>query len=145
MEPQLRPLATPQDVRDRWFLKSTKLSLSDEQLAVVIGDAEDLILQEFPNLHSQINEVTLPARRVTRVVCRVVIRYLRNPDGWRQVQSTTGSLSQGGTLAGDFPGELHLTAADRDELTPVAEATGPRRAFIVPPVTGGGTYVRPAF
>ena len=133
------PLATPSDVRDRWVSKSTRLTLTNEQLAIVLGDVEDVVLQEFPDLRETINEKTLPKRRVTRVICRIAIRYLRNPDGWRQIQATTGSMSQGGTMAGDHPGEIYLTAADRDELTPVEPDQGRRRtggAFTIIPGRG---------
>ncbi|WP_054953088.1 hypothetical protein [Flaviflexus massiliensis] len=132
----MEPLATPQDIRDRWFSRTTKLTLTDEQLRTVIGDVEDVVLQEFPNIREDIDEVTLPARRVTRVVARIAIRFLKNPDGWRQIQATTGSMSQSGTIAGDYPGEIYLTAADRDELTPIIPDNGQGgrgRAFTIMP------------
>lgn len=132
----MEPLARPGDVRDRWVSKTSRLTLTDGQLEVILADVEDVILQEFPRIRDDINEVTLPAGRVTRVVCRIAIRYLRNPDGWRQIQATTGPMSQSGTMAGDYPGEIYLTAADRDELTPVVEESGRAgggRAFTVQP------------
>lgn len=132
----MEPLATAGDIRDRWISKASKLTLTDGQLQTVIEDVEDVILQEFPNIRSEINEETLPARRVTRVVCRIAIRFLKNPDGWRQIQATTGSMSQSGTMSGDYPGEIYLTAADRDELTPIEPDAGrrePGRAFTIMP------------
>lgn len=131
----VEPLATPQDIMDRWVSKTTKLTLTASQLQTVIEDVEDVVLQEFPNIRDEINEETLPARRVTRVVCRIAIRFLKNPDGWRQIQATTGSMSQSGTMAGDYPGEIYLTAADRDELTPIETGTPRRsgRAFTIMP------------
>lgn len=131
----MEPLATPGDVRDRWVSKTSRLTLTDGQLETVLADVEDAVLQEFPTIREDIDEVTLPAGRVTRVVCRIAIRFLKNPDGWRQIQATTGSMSQSGTMAGDYPGEIYLTAADRDDLTPV-EIDAPRergRAFTIQP------------
>lgn len=117
--------ATPTDVRDRW-LGPNSLTATDEQLATLIGDAEDTVAREFPDVQARIDAGTLPLARVVKVVCRVVIRRLRNPEGIRQTQEGAGPYQVSRTYGGDEPGELYLTDDDRAELAPQR-----RRAFSI--------------
>lgn len=117
--------ATPTDVRDRW-LGPKPLAATDEQLETLIGDAEDTILREFPDVQARIDASTLPLARVVKVVCRMVIRSVRNPEGFRQTQEGAGPYQVSRTFGGDEPGEIYLSDEDRAELAPQR-----RRAFSI--------------
>lgn len=109
--------ATPQDVRDRW-LGSTPLDVTDEQLEVLIADAEDTINRTFPDIQDRIDSSELPLTRVVKVVARMVIRHLRNPEGIRAVQEGAGPFQVSRTWGGNEPGALWLTDEDMAELAP---------------------------
>lgn len=103
---------------------------SDEQITRLIDDAEDVVLAAFPAIESQVPD-PIPLARVARVVSGMVIRRLRNPDGIRTLQDSTGPYSGSTTYAGDHPGEIYLSEEDKRALT-VGTASG-RRAFSVMP------------
>jgi hypothetical protein len=107
--------ATAQDVRDRW-IGPPELAASDTQIEVLIEDAEDTIIGEFADLQDRIDAETIPESRVIKVVCRVVIRHLRNPSGVRSVNQSAGVFVNGQTFAGEAPGAVSLTDEDRREL-----------------------------
>lgn len=115
------PWAVPQDVRGRW-LGDVPLTASDEQLTTLIADTEDTILREFPDLPDRIDADpstttnAIPLARVKKVVARIAIRHLRNPEGIRQTQEGAGPFQRGVTYGGDSPGSLYLTDEDRAEL-----------------------------
>lgn len=111
---------TPQNVRDRW-LGRHQLTATDAQLVTLIGDAEDSVLREWPDIQARIDAGTLPQTRVVKVVARMVIRHLRNPEGIRAVQQGAGPYQLSETYGGDEPGSMELTDADRDELAPSRE------------------------
>lgn len=134
------PWAVPSDVRDRWIGGS--LDATDGQLATLIADAEDTILSEFPDLPDRIDSTdpatTIPLLRVKKVVARVVMRHLRNPEGLRSTQEGAGPYQRSTTYGGNEPGSLYLTDEDRAELggaltgaaftidqSPPATVTGP--------------------
>lgn len=117
--------ATSQDVRDRW-LAPQPIPASDAQLQILIADAEDVIIREYPDIQSRIDNGDLPLARVVRVVARMVIRVLRNPQGIRQVQQTAGPYQAATTYGGDEPGELYLADEDHADLAPAV-----RRAFSI--------------
>lgn len=118
--------ATPQDVRDRW-LGPGSIPVSDEQLETLIGDAEDTILRVFPDIQQRIDNNDLPLDRVVKVVCRMVIRHIRNPEGIRSTQEGAGPFQKSRTFGGDEPGSMYLTTQDFDELAP----GGRGRAFTI--------------
>ncbi|MEV0267717.1 hypothetical protein AB0H43_02995 [Hamadaea sp. NPDC050747] len=117
--------ATPTDVRDRW-LGPGPLKATDPQLVTLIADAEDGVLREFPTIQARIDAATLPLARVVKVVSRMVIRHLHNPDGVRFTQQGAGPFQASRTFVGDDPGALELSDADRAELAPAQ-----RRAFSI--------------
>lgn len=123
--------AKPDDVRSRWLTGS--LGVDDEQLETLIGDVEDKILAEFPGLPDLVATEALPGSRVRRVVVRVALRVLRNPNGYRQVTEGTGPFTGSTTYAGDAPGEITLTAEDRKDLGGGVVNTKHRRAFTIFP------------
>lgn len=122
-----------EDVRSR--AAGLDLDFEDVAITVFIEDAEDLALQEFPDLKERIVAGTTPLSRVKRVIANVVVRKLRNPEGIRTFQDSTGPYSGSTTFAGDNPGEIYLTDEDKRALAPPSVAAG-RRAFSVMPAYG---------
>lgn len=122
-------LASVEDVRRRWM--GSAWEFTDEQVQALLDDAEDAARAAVPTVDADVIAGALPAERVTRVVCRVVLRVLRNPDGKRSTNVTTGPFSQNETYAGDNPGEVYLTDEDRRDLE--GSRVRRRRAFTVMP------------
>lgn len=118
--------ATVGDVKDRYI--GGDLPASDAEIQVLVDDAEDIIRREVPDVEDLIESGEIPENRVRRIVAKMVIRVLRNPDGYRSTNLTSGPFSQGYTWAGDNPGELTLTDEDKDDLLP---GMGGQRAFTV--------------
>lgn len=121
--------ASVDDVRRRLFGDD---DFSDDQLMVLLEDAEDVMLRQLPRLAEWVTSGQVRERTVVRVAVRMVMRVLRNPDGIRSITDNTGPFGGSTTFAGDHPGELYLTEEDRKELTPATEGQG-RRAFSVMP------------
>jgi len=109
--------ATPKDVRDRW-LGPGDLPATDGQITTLIDDAEDTIRRAFPDIQQRIDDGDLPLERVVKVVCRMVIRHIRNPEGIRSTQQGAGPFQVSRTYGGDEPGALHLSDQDMAELAP---------------------------
>lgn len=118
--------ASTQDVTDRW-VGDDPIPATDAQIATLLEDAEDVIDREYPTLQTRIDAGEIPVRRVQKVAARMVIRHLRNPEGLRQVQRTSGPFQEGQTFGGDEPGTLYLTDEDRAELG----GARARRAFMI--------------
>ena len=114
---------TPQDVRDRWLGDGTPPA--DAVLQVLIDDAEDTILAAIPDIDQRISSGAVPLERMKKIVSRMVIRYAKNPEGYRQIQETTGPFTRGYTHGGDEPGSVYLTPSDKRELLGVSAS----RAF----------------
>jgi len=121
-----------EDVVERW--PGGDPPLSDQQITTQIRDAEDAILREFPDMPARLLAGTVPARRIARVIARMVIRLMRNPEGLRTVQQGEGSFSGSLTYAGDHPGEVYLTDEDRRDLA--GKARSGRGAFGIRPRFG---------
>lgn len=122
-------LASVDDVRRRWM--GSAWEFTDDQVKALLDDAEDAVRSVVPTVDADMSSGVLPEARVTRVVCRVVLRVLRNPDGKRSTNVTTGPFSQNETYAGDNPGEVYLTDEDRRDLE--GSRVRRRRAFTVMP------------
>lgn len=122
-------LASVDDVRRRWM--GSAWEFTDDQVKALLDDAEDAVRSVVPTVDADMSLGVLPEARVTRVVCRVVLRVLRNPDGKRSTNVTTGPFSQNETYAGDNPGEVYLTDEDRRDLE--GSRVRRRRAFTVMP------------
>ena len=118
--------ATVDDIKDRYI--GGDLPATDGEIQVLIDDAEDIIRREVPDIEELIDSGEVPENRVRRIVAKMVIRVLRNPDGYRSTNLTSGPFSQGYTWAGDNPGELTLTDEDKDDLMP---GMGGQRAYSV--------------
>lgn len=107
----------------------------DAQLSDLIEDAEDVAEQAFPDLADRVTSGVTKLRTVQRVLAGAVIRRIRNPDGIRTIQDSTGPFAGSTTFAGDHPGEIYLTDDDRSALAPPAVSEG-RVAFSVRPNLG---------
>ena len=118
--------ATVDDIKDRYI--GGDLPATDGEIQVLIDDAEDIIRREIPDIEELIDSGEVPENRVRRIIAKMVIRVLRNPDGYRSTNLTSGPFSQGYTWAGDNPGELTLTDEDKDDLMP---GMGGQRAYSV--------------
>jgi hypothetical protein len=124
--------ATVDDVKSRWLTGA--VPATDAQLVTLIADAEDIILGEFLTIEADLMSGVVPATRVVRVVARMIHRVLRNPEGVRSTQETTGPFSGSTTYGGDNPGELYLTDDDRRDIGG-RKARG--RAFTISTIPGG--------
>lgn len=117
-----------EDVRGRW-VGSDEFEAPDEKVSLLLEDAEDTILSEFPDIAERVERGEIPSQRVAKVAARVVIRHLRNPSGERSRSDMGGPFSQTVTYGGDDPGALYLTDKDREELRPVEVEAG--KAFTI--------------
>lgn len=115
-----------EDIEGRWPASEGEIPSTDERLIVLIEDAEDTILREFPDVQGRIDADTLPVNRVVKVVARMVIRHLLNPSGYRAQTQGAGAFQQTITFGGEDPGALYLSDEDRRDL-----ASGRSRAFTI--------------
>lgn len=121
-------LVTAADLHARWVGGTLP---PDGQITTLLGDAEQLIAEEFPSVYEAARTDPQVRGRVVRVAVAVVSRVLRNPDGIRSVSDTTGPFAGTTTWAGDDPGELLLTDNDRRVLQGLP--AGQTRAFTIMP------------
>lgn len=121
----------PSDVTDRWV--GPDAPDNEQLLDTLIVDVERDLVRRAPDLQDRLADPddTLEAADVVKVVARIIIRHLRNPDGTRQVTETAGPYAQNRTFAGDDPGALEVTDADLEQL---GYPTG-QRAFTIAPGT----------
>jgi hypothetical protein len=132
---------TPADVTDRWL--GSELDVTNDQIERLLEDAEDTVLREFPDLPERVDVIPggVPLVRVQKVVSRMVIRLLRNPEGLRQVQEGAGPYTENRTYGGAQPGELFLTDEDRAELGNTRDG----RAFTIDQSAPDDELPSPAF
>lgn len=117
----------PSDVTDRWL--GSAVPATDAQITTLLEDAEDTVLREFPDLEERVgtDPGQIPELRVQKVVARMVIRHLRNPEGVRTVQEGAGPFQETRTQGGSEPGSMYLTDDERAELSNTREG----RAFTI--------------
>ncbi|WP_406234937.1 hypothetical protein [Nocardia sp. NBC_01009] len=136
------PWATAQNVRDRWIGPGPfPADITDAMLGVLVDDVEDSILAEFPDMQQRIDDYAtpptpptpqaIPQARVVKVVCRVILRHVRNPEGVRTKSEGLGPFPIANTYGGNDPGTLYLTAEDREELAGLGSLGGGQKAFTV--------------
>ena len=113
--------ATPADITDRWI--GAGVPTDQSLLGVLIDDAEQVILAEFPAIQTRIDDDSLSEDLVVMVVSRMVTRVMRNPDIASSIQQSTGPFSQARTLGDQI--DIFLTAEERQLLQP----TGRNKAF----------------
>lgn len=119
--------ATVEEIKERWPEEEEgPIPATDNRIGILIEDAEDTVLREFPDVPNRIDAGTLPERRVVKVVARMVQRYLLNQSGVRSQTSGAGPFQQTITFGGDDPGALTLSDEDRRDLT-----SGGSKAFSI--------------
>lgn len=104
--------ATVTDIEDRWR------SLSDDEKVVAhtfLDDAWWLLTSRLPSLESNQTAGTVSDRNVVRVLASMVIRVLRNPEGYEDEALDDW---RGRRSALTSSGVLHLTADEAASLTP---------------------------
>lgn len=121
---------TTQDVLDRWP-SDESAPMDTDWIENQIFDAEDAIVREMPDVPDRLTSGAIPQRRLARVISRMIVRLMRNPEGLRTVQLGSGSFSTNNTYGGDHPGELYLTDEDRRDLS--GPGASSRRAFAISP------------
>lgn len=126
-------ITTTEDVRRRWVMP-TEFPIADAVLETLIEDTEDTIESAVPGVLLRAQKGELPEGRLQKIVSRVIIRVLRNPEGIRSIQETTGPFSGSTTFGGDDPGETYLTDKDIRELSGVRQRG---KAFTVTTIPGG--------
>lgn len=118
------PWTVAADVTGRWIGEKA-IPADTEKINLLIADAEDTVLREFPDMQARIDRaagtdetvgVAVPVVRVKKVVSRMVIRHLRNPEGTRSRMEIGGPFTENVTFGGDEPGEMHLTEEDLRDL-----------------------------
>ncbi|MCW2092512.1 UNVERIFIED_ORG: hypothetical protein M2328_005792 [Rhodococcus erythropolis] len=105
-------MVTVDDVTKRWI---GDCPFDNDYIETQIADSLDAIRSYEPAFDDMVPDKIRP-ERVTRVVCRMVLRHLKNPDGVRQEQETTDVTSASRTYAGADPGAISFTEADKREL-----------------------------
>lgn len=114
--------ATAYDVIGRWV--GDDCPSDESKVTTLIHDAQIVVASEYDGLQAKIDLDADLADRVRLVVSRMVIRHLRNPSGFRQVNEQTGPYGLGGTFTGRDPGGMSLTDEDRALLASAGGRTG---------------------
>lgn len=121
----------PSDIRDRW-IGDLPAGVEDTYLATAIEDVEDQLIILAPELVDEFG-ASIPLTRVQRVVARVVIRHLRNPDGFRSLSEATGPVTASVTFSGNDPGALVVTQEDIEVLQGRPASKGAWAHSMIPP------------
>jgi hypothetical protein len=119
---------TAQYVIDAWIGDDAPDDLAKVDLW--IGRAEREIRSEIPGIQARL-DIPEPdlIENVIDVLISMVTRVFRNPEGTRQLSTTTGPFSEQRTFGGDTPGELFLSDRERAKLEGVASSGG--QAFTI--------------
>lgn len=117
-----------QDVIDAWIGSDAPTDLTKVQLW--IGRAERLIRNAIPGIQTRIDDGEEDLLdNVIAVVTSMLERKFRNPEGTRQVSTTTGPFSEQRTYSGNEPGGLTILDSELALLSgPMASG---QRAFTV--------------
>lgn len=112
------PTVTYVDIQDRFRTLS-----SDEMQTIgsLISDAEDILANAAANLGIQETDDEQTGRTFTRIVANMVIRVLRNPDGYLTETIDDYTYRRDAAVSA---GSLYVTPAEVEQLRP---ATAPRR------------------
>ncbi len=115
--------ASPDDVAARW--SGYNSTVHGDQALTDIGDAEALILDRVPTLPLRVSNGVVSERTVTKVICDMVIRHLKNPEGYRS--EADGDYNYVYAPGAYTPGDVGMTVAD------LARLNGPRRGCTAGP------------
>lgn len=119
---------TPEMLQEAWL--GERLEIKAETVQTWIDRAERMLQREIHSLKSRLENDCDPELLATfqDVVCAMVERKLRNPEGFRSTMDSSGPFTQQTTLGGDNPGALWITPEERQLLLP---AEGRGKAFSV--------------
>lgn len=126
---------TVEDVAYRFRPLSTEDEIN--QVEVLLDDAWAIVNAQLPMLESQLAAAVNPPEGVLRaVICNMVIRVLRNPNGVKQWAVDDYSETRDSSISA---GALYLST---DEMALITQSLGNRRrgAFTITP--GGGPDAR---
>ncbi len=107
--------ATPEDVQNRWV--GSGAPVDTDLVQALINDAEAVILAEYPKIQDRIDADLISQGTVVLVVCRMVTRMLRNPEGLTYWQQNTGPFGQGKNY-GSGNADIWMTADEVKLLAP---------------------------
>lgn len=121
---------TPEDVTDAWIGEGAPTDISSIQNW--IDRAERMIRRTVPDLQERIDaeaEANPPSTELLEtardVTVAMVVRVFRNPDGTRQVNTTTTtgpfSDTRSATFGGEIPGGLGMTDKELGSLQGASE------------------------
>lgn len=114
--------ATHEDVVSRWrpFRDNAEQAVATERLA----DASALLRLLIPDLATRAAADPDVARVAKSLVVEVVRRYLRNPEGAKQLQQTIGPRNLGLTFDGEKPSGIFFAEDELKVLQPGAAESG---------------------
>lgn len=113
------------DLESRWRPLSTQETVNAQ---AYLDDAWSLLTTRRPTLEADITATTVSQGSVERVVCAMVLRVLRNPDGYitEAVDDWSGTRSPARAS-----GELFVTPEELADVTPAAIRTNRRSVRLV--------------
>lgn len=104
--------ASSSDVGAKWAGYDT--AQHQVRADVLIGEAETLIQDRIPDLALRISNGVISTKTVNHVVTSMVIRVLRNPEGYRS--ESDGDYNYAYAPGAYTPGEVGLTVSDLSRL-----------------------------
>lgn len=115
----------PADLAERW----RPLTAGEETVAqALLDDAWAVLLAQVPGIETRMAAGTLSAGLVRKVESAMVLRVLRNPEGWRQWSIDDASFTRDQSLSA---GLLYLAPEELAELSPVPTSSTSRGAYII--------------
>lgn len=81
----------------------------------LLGDAWALLLGRRPNLEQDVTDGTVTTANVVRVLASMVVRVMRNPDGYLQESIDDYTYRRDAAVSA---GLLHVTADELADLSP---------------------------
>lgn len=104
--------ATVADIEARWRPLSDQETMNAEAF---LGDAWSYLLDRRATLESDLAAGTVAQTEAVRVVCAMVLRVLKNPDGWEDESIDDWRGKRAAALAS---GELYATKGELAALRP---------------------------
>lgn len=100
------------DIEDRWRPLTDQETLNAEAF---IDDAWWLLLSRRPSLEDQLADETVSEGNVVRVICAMVLRVLKNPNGLLQESIDDYTYRRDTLVSG---GLLYVTSDELADVTP---------------------------
>lgn len=115
-------LATVEDVEALWRPLTTQ---ERTKAQLLLGYASATVRRKVPRVDDRIAAEQLNEDLVTGVVASMVARVMRNPEGWRTETQQAGPFQEQNTRDPELAsGELHMTEAELDLLSPDSTGVG---------------------